>query len=107
LLSTDGASRHRNVPFRNTNRQVKGRAIAHNDDLKQAKFVIGMKYLGKLCSKRHDTPSEASLTGKAYLQANVQNIKNQENPVVCREKADTEAYVGGSKPLNRLQMIDF
>ena len=40
------------------------------------------------------------MTGKAYLQADVQDIKNQENPVVCREKADTEVYVGGSKPLN-------
>jgi len=47
------------------------------------------------------------MTGKAYLQADVQDIKNQENPVVCREKADTEVYVGGSKPLNHLQMIDF
>jgi len=37
----------------------------------------------------------------------VQIIKNQEKPVVCREKADTEVYVGGSKPLNHLQMIDF
>jgi len=68
---------------------------------------IRMKCLGKLCSQRHDTPSEASLTGKAYLQADVQNIKNQEKPVVCREKADSEVYVGGSKPLNHLQMIEF
>jgi len=68
---------------------------------------IRMQCLGKLCSQQHDTPSEASLTGKAYLQANVQNIKNQEKPVVCREKADTEVYVGGSKPLNHLQMTDF
>ena len=68
---------------------------------------IEMNCLGKLCSQRHDTPGEASLTGKAYLQADVQNIKNQENPVVCREEADTEAYVGGSKPLNHFQMIFF
>jgi len=47
------------------------------------------------------------VTGKASLQADVQYIKNQEKPVVCRERADTETYVGGSKPLNHLQMIDF
>jgi len=57
-----------------------------------------------LPTTRHTQPgSEASLTGKAYL---VQNIKNQGKPVVCREKADTEVYVGGSKPLNHLQMIE-
>jgi len=59
-----------------------------------------MKRLGKSCSQQYDTPSEASLTCKAYLQADVQDNKNQEKSVVCRDRADTEVYVGDSKPLN-------
>ena len=65
-----------------------------------------MKSLGKSCSQQYDTPSEASLTCKAYLQADVHDNKNQEK-LVCRDRADTEVYLGDSKPLNNLLMIDF
>jgi len=41
-----------------------------------------------------------SLTG-------VHNAHHEELPVVCRERADTEASFGGSRPLNHLQMMDF
>jgi len=66
-----------------------------------------MKCLDKSCSQQYDSPSEASLTCKTYLQADVQDNKNQEKPVVCRDRADTEVYVGESKPWNHLLMIDF
>jgi len=36
----------------------------------------------------------------------VKTNQNQEKLVVCRERADTEAYVSGSKPLNHFQMMD-
>jgi len=47
------------------------------------------------------------VTYNKIFYLSVQNAKNQEILVVCTERKDTEAYFGGSKPLNHLQMIDF
>jgi len=61
-----------------------------------------MKSLVKSCSQQYETLSEASLNCKVYLQADVEDNKNQEKLVDSRERTDTEVYVGDSKPLNHL-----
>jgi len=60
-----------------------------------------------LSTTRHTQQGQPDLQGIFTGLTDVKDTKNQENPVVCTEREDTEAYVSGSKPLNHLQMIDF
>ena len=60
-----------------------------------------------LQTTQHTQQGQADWQGIFTGPTDVQDTKNQEKPVVCTEREDTEAYFGGSKPLNHLQMIDF
>ena len=94
-----------------TNPRVTGKVIAQNVDPKQAE-QHGIPGWFLLLMTRHTQRGQPdrqhAFTGSAVSLSptGVQNAKNQEIPVVCRERAHTAAYVGGSKPLNHLQMID-
>ena len=60
-----------------------------------------------LPTTRHTQQGQPDWQGIFTGPTDVQDPQNQEKLVVCTEREDTEAYVGGSKPLNHLQMTDF